>query len=150
MKIFIDGDALPNLLKPVLLKAINKNQIETYVISNKRIFMGDSQYIQSIIVGGEIDEADDKIVEMVEQDDLVITGDIPLADRVLVKKANAIDHRGGMFNDDNIKQFLSTRALMKEMRDIGMVSQGGGLSFGPKDVQAFANRFNQILAQRLD
>jgi len=88
MRLFIDGDAFPNLLKPIILKAIERLELETYVIANKKINIGKSKYITYIIVDLGADEADHKIVEMVEENDLVITADIPLADRIITKKGN--------------------------------------------------------------
>ncbi len=62
--IYIDGDALPNILKPILLRTIERLQLQTFVVSNKRISIGESQYITYIIVEAGADEADNKIVEM--------------------------------------------------------------------------------------
>jgi len=92
MKIYIDGDALPNILKPILVRAIIKNQISTFVIANKKISLDSkSSLINYIIVDAGADEADNHIVEMLEDSDLVITADIPLADRTISKNAHAID-----------------------------------------------------------
>ena len=83
MKLFIDGDAFPNLLKAIVLRAVEKQKIDTVVIANKKINIGTSNHIKYIIVDQGADEADDKIVELVETNDLVITADIPLADRTI-------------------------------------------------------------------
>jgi len=144
MKLFIDGDAFPNLLKPIVLKAIERLKIETYVIANKKITIGKSQYITYRIVDAGADEADHKIVEMVEANDLVITADIPLADRIITKNAHAIDHRGELYSVENIKQYLTMRNFMQEMRDSGEVT-GGPKAFGVKDAQNFANQINAFL-----
>ena len=117
MKIFIDGDAFPNLLKPIILRAIEKQKLDTIVIANKKINIGSSKYIEYIIVELGADEADNKIVEMLSENDLVITADIPLADRTIEKNAHAIDHRGAMYTQDNIKQYLAIRNLMQDIRD---------------------------------
>ena len=90
------------------------------------------------------DEADDKIVEMLEANDLVITADIPLADRTIAKDAHAIDHRGAMYTQDNIKQYLAMRNLMQEIRDSGEITKGPA-PFSQKDAQQFANSFNNFL-----
>jgi len=85
MNLYIDADALPNILKPILLRAIEKQKIETFVVSNKKVTIGNSAFIHYIIVSAGADEADNHIVELVQEDDLVITADIPLADRVISK-----------------------------------------------------------------
>ena len=144
MRLFIDGDAFPNLLKVIVLRAIEKQKIDTIVIANKKINIGTSNYIKYIIVDLGADEADDKIVEMLEANDLVITADIPLADRTIAKDAHAIDHRGAMYTQDNIKQYLAMRNLMQEIRDSGEITKGPA-PFSQKDAQQFANSFNNFL-----
>ena len=144
MKLYIDGDALPNLLKPIILRAIERLDIVSYIISNKKINIGKtpkSQLINYIIVEQGADEADNHIVELVEKDDLVITADIPLADRVISKDAHAIDHRGELFTTENIKHLLAMRNLMQEIRDSGEMTKGPS-AFSPKDVGNFANNLN--------
>ena len=144
MKLFIDGDAFPNLLKAIVLRAVEKQKIDTVVIANKKINIGTSNHIKYIIVDQGADEADDKIVELVETNDLVITADIPLADRTIAKNAHAIDHRGAMYTQDNIKQYLAIRNLMQEIRDSGEMTKGPA-PFSQKDAQQFANSFNNFL-----
>ena len=144
MRLFIDGDAFPNLLKVIILRAIEKQKIDTIVIANKKVTIGSSNYIKYIIVDTKQDEADDKIVEMLEASDLVITADIPLADRTIEKNAHAIDHRGAMYTKDNIKEYLAIRNLMQEIRDSGEITKGPA-PFSQKDAQQFANSFNAFL-----
>ena len=144
MKIFIDGDAFPNLLKPIILRAIEKQKLDTIVIANKKINIGSSKYIEYIIVELGADEADNKIVEMLSKNDLVITADIPLADRTINKNGHAIDHRGAMYTEDNIKQYLAIRNLMQEIRDSGEITKGPP-AFNQKDAQQFANSLNNFL-----
>ena len=134
MTLYIDGDALPNLLKPILFRAINRELLSTIVISNKRIHIGDSEYITYRIAASGPDEADNQIVEMVKEGDLVITSDIPLADRIVSKKAYAISHSGKMFDEDNVKQALAIRDLMQSIRDTDEITKGQ-TPFSKKDVQ---------------
>ena len=108
-KLYIDGDAFPNLLKPIILKQIERLKIETVVVANKKINIGKSKHVSYMVVDAGADEADDKIVEMIEEGDLVITADIPLADRIISRNAHAIDHRGELYSVDNIKQYLAMR-----------------------------------------
>jgi len=124
MTLYIDADALPNLLKPILLRAIEKQKIQTIVVSNKKVTIGKSAYIKYIIVEVGADEADNHIVELLQKNDLIITADIPLADRVISKHAHAIDHRGELYTKDNIKNYLAFRDLMQSIRDNGEVTKG--------------------------
>jgi len=147
MKVYVDGDAFPNLLKPILMRSIERLSLKTYVISNKKITLGPaSKLIEYIIVEQGADEADHLIVEMVEAGDLVITADIPLADRVISKNAHAIDHRGELYSVDNIKQYLAIRNLMAEIRESGEMTRGPK-AFSPKDAHQFANQLNSFLSK---
>jgi len=148
MQLFIDGDAFPNLLKPIVLKAINRLKLPTVVIANKKINIGKSKFIEYKVVEQGADEADNYIVELCKKDDLIITADIPLADRVISKQAHAIDHRGELYTVDNIKQYLAMRNLMESIRESGELTSGPK-PFGAKDVHAFANAFNAFLSKNL-
>jgi len=143
MTLYIDGDAFPNRLKPVVLRAIERLAIPTVVIANKRITIGQSTHITSVLVGSGADEADHRIVDRVEKGDLVITADIPLADRVITKKAHAINHRGERFTAENIKDILSMRNLMQGFRECGEFTKGPA-PLSQKDVSRFANTLNQF------
>ena len=147
MRLFIDGDALPNLLKPIILRAVIRLAIPTFVVSNKYVTIGKSKHITVITVNAGPDEADHRIVDLVTEGDLVITADIPLADRVVTKKAFAIDHRGKFFDVNNIKQDLSIRNLMQEIRDNGVIT-GGPAPFSQKDVIKFANKLDHFLTKQ--
>lgn len=146
MTLYVDGDAFPNLLKPIVLRAIERLALTTYVVANKKITLGNSDHIHYIIVEVSADEADHKIVEMVTEGDLVITADIPLADRVIAKNAHAIDHRGELFTVHNIKQYLAMRNLMESIRDTGEMTKGPP-PFGAKDAHEFANQLHRFLTK---
>lgn len=147
-KIFVDADAFVNLLKPILFRAITKHAIQTYVVSNKKVDIGKAENITYIIVETLADEADHKIVEMLHEGDLVITADIPLADRAITKGAHAIDHRGELYSVDNIKQYLAMRNLMEKIRESGEITKGPA-TFSSKDAERFANQLNMFLQKHL-
>ncbi len=144
LTIFVDGDAFVNLLKPILLKQIEKLAIKTVVVANKKINIGNSAHIEYIIVDAGADEADHKIVELAKEGDLVITADIPLADRIITKNAHAIDHRGELYTKENIKQHLAMRDLMESIREMGEMTKGPK-PYTQKDAQSFANALNAFL-----
>jgi uncharacterized protein YaiI (UPF0178 family) len=146
MRLYIDGDALPNLLKPVIIKSINRLNIKTLVVANKKINIGKSEYVSYEVVDSGLDVADNHIVTLVNVGDLVITADIPLADKIVTKGAFAIDHRGELYNENNIKQYLTMRNLMQELRDSGEI-MGGPKPFSKQDVHQFANQLNSFLAK---
>jgi len=148
LKIYVDGDAYPNMLKPILLKQIERLSIKTLVVANKKISIGKSKYVEYLIVDAGADEADDKIVEMLSEGDLVITADIPLADRVISKNAHAIDHRGELYSVDNIKQYLAMRNLMDKIRESGEITKGPK-PFSSKNAESFANQLNSFLSRNI-
>ncbi|MEN4046440.1 MULTISPECIES: YaiI/YqxD family protein [Sulfurimonas] len=148
LRIYIDGDAFPNLLKPIIFRQIEKYGIKTCVFANKKINIGKSKNIEYVIVDAGADEADNKIVQKVHSGDLVITADIPLADRVIDKNAHAIDHRGELYSKDNIKQYLAMRNLMENIREMGEMTQGPK-PFGSKDAELFANQLNMFLQKHM-
>lgn len=149
MTLYIDGDAFPNLLKPIILRSIERLSLNTFVISNKRITIGNSKHIRYIIVEQGADKADHHIVEMIKEGDLVITADIPLADRIISQKAHAIDHRGELYTIDNIKQYLAMRNLAEEIRNSGEIT-GGPKPFSQKDAHAFANALHRFLTKHIE
>ncbi len=147
MILYVDGgDAFPNLLKPILFRAIERLKLETVVIANKKINIGKSSLITYLLVEQGADEADNKIVELLEEGDLVITADIPLADRTISKNAYALDHRGELYTQDNVKQYLAIRNLMQEIRDSGEITKGPA-PFSQKDAQSFANQLNNFFTK---
>ena len=130
----------------IVAKTETQRVITSYSIHYTKLYEGDSSLIETVIVEAGADAADDRIVEMLTRGDLVITADIPLADRVLSKEAHAIDHRGERYTPDNIKQYLAMRNLMETIRDSGVVT-GGPKPFGPKDAHAFANALHRFLTE---
>ena len=146
LDLYVDADAFPNLLKPILFRSIERLGIKTFVVSNKKVNIGKSPLITYLVVEAGADEADHKIIEMVGEGDLVITADIPLADRVITENAHAIDHRGELYSVDNIKQYLAMRDLMEKIRESGEVTRGPK-PFGQKDAHEFANQLNSFLAK---
>ncbi len=130
------------------MKQLLRLKIPTIVVSNKKINIGKSEYISYEIVSAGADEADNEIVKMLHEGDLVITADIPLADRVITKNAHAIDHRGELYSKDNIKQYLAMRNLMESIRESGEMTKGPK-PFTQKDAELFANQLNAFLSTKI-
>jgi len=148
MKILIDADAFPNSLKEILLRAVLKRHIPTIFIANKKIAIPNIPHISMEVVAQGPDEADHRIVELCEPCDLVITADIPLADRIVSKGAVGLDPRGTIYDENNIKHLLAMRNLMEELRNNGEIT-GGPSAIGEKTVRAFADGLNKLLSKRL-
>lgn len=142
--IWIDADACPKAVKEIIFKASFRLSVNIILVANSYQTIPHSDLIRLIIVGKKLDEADQYIIDYVEARDFVITADIPLAAKIVEKNAIALNPRGEIYTEENIGEILSMRDFMKELRDGGAIT-GGPSSFGPKDVQLFANSLNKLL-----
>jgi len=147
MKIWIDADACPKQIKELLYKAADKRSVELTLVANKAIFFPSSRWITGIQVPAGPDVADQEIVRLMSAGDLVITADIPLAADVIEKGGFALDPRGDFFTEENIRERLSLRNFMDELRSSG-VETGGPAAFSSKDRQAFANQLDRFLTRQ--
>ena len=150
MTLWVDADAAPNAIKEVIFRAAERLKIQTVLVANQYIRTPPSKVIKSIQVAAGFDVADNTIVEKLEPGDLVITADIPLADEVITKGGVALNPRGMLYTNENIKDRLSRRDMMEELRSAGpeMGVSGGPKPLNKKDVQAFANALDRQLAKR--
>jgi uncharacterized protein len=104
-----------------------------------------SDLIKLIVVNKGFDAADQHIIDLVQIHDLVITADIPLAAKVLKKKAIALNPRGEIYHENTIGSILSMRDFMKEFYDAGSIV-GGPAAYGPKDLKRFADSLNKLFS----
>lgn len=148
MRIIVDADAFPNVIKDILIRAGERMHVPLVFVACKRLRLARSANVTSIEVPIGPDLVDDRIAGIVQPGDLIITADIPLADRVITKGAYAINPRGELYTEENIKDRLAMRDLMNELRDGGMIT-GGPAEFSRKDRQAFANQLNRILTRQV-
>lgn len=148
MRIYVDADGFPDAIKELLIRAAIRLSVPLVFVANKKVEYESSVIISSIIVPEGPDIADDRIVELAQPGDLVITADIPLADRVIAKGAFVLDYRGKLYTEDNIKDRLALRDLLNELRDGGMMT-GGPSIFSKKDCHAFVNRLDSFLIKQL-
>ncbi len=146
MQIWIDGDACPRAIKDIIFRAATRTQTKVTLVANHFVSMPPSPFIKSIIVPSGFDVADNKIVECLAENDLVITADIPLADEVITKKAIALNPRGTLYSASNIKQKLAIRNFNVTLRDSGVL-RGGASTLSKKEIQAFSNHLDKILMQ---
>ena len=148
MQIFIDADAFPNVIRDILIKASLRLNVPLIFVANKPLRLERLAHISLIMVPEGPDVADDRIAQLVQPGDLVITADITLANRVVAKKAFAINPRGKLYTEQNIKDRLAMRDLLNELRNNGEVT-GGPAVFNQKDRQAFANQLDSFLIRQL-
>lgn len=144
MQIIIDADACPKSIKEILFRAAEKNSINVTLVANTHIRTPQSILFKSVIVPIAFNEADDKITELVAAGDLVVTADIPLADRVIKKFAFALNPRGEFYTEENIGSRLAVRDLLHELRESGLQT-GGPAPLGSRERQAFAQSLQYFL-----
>ena len=142
MAIFIDADACP--VKNEIYRAAAKYGLTVHVVCNARMNVPPDECIHLVVVGREPDAADDWIAEHVSAEDVVVTADIPLADRCLKKGARVLDMRGGEFTVDSIGNALAMRELMNHLRLMGEIG-GGPPPAGKKDRANFTAKLHQVL-----
>ncbi len=147
MQIWVDADACPNVIKEILFRVSKRAKLTVTFVANQYIKTPASPYLKSLQVPGGFDVADDEIVRQVEDGDLVITADIPLADEVIEKGGHALSPRGELFTKDNIKPRLQVRDMMEAVRNSGIEMTGGQAAFGQKDKQTFANALDRFVAR---
>lgn len=146
MQIYVDADACPKGIKEILYRAAHRIQIQLNLVSNQVLKVPESNFIKTIVVSKGLNVADEKIIEMVTEGDLVITADIPLADSVTSKNAFALNPRGNLYTKENIKPVLSNRNFLTELRNNG-VETGGPAPFTQKDLHLFANQLDSFLTK---
>lgn len=148
MKIWVDADACPVVIKEILFRAADRTGLELTLIANHAIKVPPSANIRAIQVSGGFDVADHEIVRRCEAGDLVITSDIPLAAELLEKGAMALTPRGEQFTAENIRGRLNMRDFMETMRASG-VQSGGPAAMSQSDRQAFANQLDRLVNKAL-
>ncbi len=144
--IIVDADACPNTIKEILYRAIIRLKIPMILVANSPLTLPKSHLIKSVRVGSGFDVADKYIIEIAAPGDLIITADIPLADAVVKKGAFAPNPRGELYDQNNIKEKLSIRNLMDEIRGTGQLTRGPS-PLTNKDNQKFANALDSFLAK---
>ena len=145
-QIWVDADACPKVVKEILFRAADRVCVPVILVANQPIQVPRSRHIRSIQVATGFDVADNYIVQQLEPGDLVITADIPLAAEVIAKGGLALNPRGELYTEDNIRQRLNMRDFMDTLRSSG-VDTGGPASFSQADRQAFANQLDRLLAK---
>ncbi|HEX8980610.1 MAG TPA: YaiI/YqxD family protein [Parasulfuritortus sp.] len=147
MKIWVDADACPAVIKDILFRAAERAQLPLTLIANKLLRVPPSPWIRALQVPQGFDVADRRIADETQAGDLVITADVPLAAQVIAKGAYVLDPRGEMLDAGNIAERLTMRNFMEGLRGSG-VETGGPAAFSTADRQAFANRLDRLLAKR--
>ena len=146
MKIWVDADACPNIIKNVIYKVSERRGVKVILVANQFMRIPESKLFSFIQVGNGFNEADEKIVELLDKTDLVITADIPMASDVIGKGALALNPRGEMYTTDNIRARLSMRDFMDTLRMGGTITSGAP-PLDKHNIQNFTNALDKFLTQ---
>jgi len=146
MKIWVDADACPVVIKDILFKAAERTGMQLTLVANRPLRIPRSRCVAMLQVTSGCNIADQEIVKRLTVGDLVITGDIPLAAEVIDKGGHALNPRGELYSADNIRARLNMRDFMETLRDSG-IETGGPPALTQHDRKTFANNLDKLLAK---
>ena len=149
MKIWVDADACPVVVREILFRAAARTGVQLTLVANQPISVPNSKNVNTLQVPRGFDVADDEIVKRLSAGDLVITSDIPLAAEVIEKGGHALSPRGELHTKENIRAKLNMRDFMDTMRASGVEMGGGPSAFSQRDKQEFANNLDRLLTRYL-
>lgn len=147
MRIWVDADACPVVIREILFRAAERTGVRLTLVANRPLQLPRSRHVDLLQVAAGFDVADNEIVRRVQDGDLVITGDIPLAAEVIERGAHALSPRGEPYAPDTIRARLNLRDFMETLRSSG-VDTGGPPALSQADRKAFADHLDRILARR--
>ncbi len=147
LKILVDADASP--VKQEVFRVARRYGIKVALVANSPMVTPQEDWLEMVIVCNQLDAADDWIVDHLDQNDIVITGDIPLASRSLKKGARALSPKGLVYTENSIGNMLATRDLMTHLRDIG-ISTTGPAAFSKQDRSRFLQELDKLIQKILN
>ena len=147
MKIWVDADACPVVIKDILFRAAERTGVQLTLVANQPVRIPPSRCIKFLQVASGFDVADNEIVTRLESGDLVITSDIPLAADVIEKGGCALSPRGELYSTENIRARLNVRDFMDTLRASG-INTGGPPALSQSDRKSFAGHLDSLLAKR--
>ncbi|MTI08886.1 YaiI/YqxD family protein [Curvivirga aplysinae] len=142
MEIYVDGDACP--VKQEVMKVAERHKLKVYLVANEWLRLGMHPLAESVVVSEGADAADDWIVDHLQSNDIVITNDIPLADRCLKKGGHVLGAKGKPFDTDNIGMAMAMRELKSDLREMGTIKEGGP-AFSKQDRSNFLNALEAMI-----
>ncbi len=141
-EIFVDADGCP--VKEEVYRVAERYGLRVTLVANSWLRIPGTEWIVLVVVGDGFDAADDWIADHVSQNDIVISGDIPLAARCLKKGARVLGPKGHVFADASIGDALASRELSSQLRDSGIMTAGPA-PFGQRDRSRFLQRLDALV-----
>ena len=142
VNIFVDADGCP--VKTEVYRVAKRYGLKVTLVSNSRMGAPQEDWLEAVIVDGQFNAADDWIVEHVSENDIVVTGDIPLAARCLERGARVLAPTGRIFTRESIGEALAGREFLSYLRDLGNIT-GGPAPFGKRDRSRFLQRLDEMI-----
>jgi uncharacterized protein YaiI (UPF0178 family) len=142
LHVYVDADACP--VKQEIYKVADRYGLRVTLVANSAMRAPGGERYRLVVVGRGLNEADDWIADAVGRDDIVVTGDIPLAARCLDRGARVLGHKGRPFTRENVGEGLATRHLLSQLRDQG-VMLGGPPPFARKDRSLFLQKLDETV-----
>jgi hypothetical protein len=142
MLILVDADACP--VKQEVYRVAKRYGLKVMLIANSPMSLPQEDGISLVVVKGQMDAADDWIVDHATRNDIVITGDIPLAARCLKIGARVLEPRGYVFTETTISNALANRDLMTYLRNTG-IDTSGPASFKKRDRSMFLQSLDKVI-----
>ena len=146
MKMWVDADACPVVIKEILFRAADRTGVQLTLVANQPMRIPRSRCIRMLQVTAGLDVVDNEIVKRLSPGDLVITSDIPLAAEVIAKEARALSPRGELYSAENIRARLNMRDFMDTLRASG-IDTGGPPALSHSDRKLFANHLDRLLSK---
>lgn len=142
LHIFIDADACP--VKEETFRVALRYGLTVHLVANGPLRVPTEGDVRLVVVSDGFDAADNWIAEQAGPGDIVITADIQLAKRCLDNQARVIGPSGRSFTPANIGSALASRALMQDLRDMGVV-QGGNAPMTKQDKSQFLQELDRVI-----
>jgi len=149
LRIWIDADGCPRPVKDVVFNVSQRLKLPVTLVADRQVGRPSNPLVTTVVVPGDMDAADRYIAEHLEPGDLVITTDLPLAAQVVARGALGLNPRGELYTEENVRERLSMRDFMSNLREAGVVT-GGPAPFGPKDRQKFNDALDRLLTACLN
>lgn len=150
MRIWIDNDGCPNVVRELVFAAAARRGLAVVVVGNSQPRVPPGKLFSAVCVPGGFDAADDHIAQHASAGDLVITSDVPLAERIVARGAMGLSAQGTVFDQASIGELVATRNLMHELRSgnmTGMPSGGGPPPFHDRAKKRFADALDRQVAR---
>ena len=149
MRIWIDADGCPRPVKEVVFKASQRLKLPVTMVADRQVGRPTNSLVSLVVVPGDMDAADRYIAQNLRPGDLVITTDLPLAAQVVAKGAWGLNPRGELYTEENVRERLSLRDFMSDLRETGVIT-GGPAPYGPKDRRNFNDALDRLLTAQLN